>query len=61
MLLQSVMERVPLRLAIDIADGLILKATPVAELVQGIRDIHRGRPVVDRRLWPALFDDDIAR
>ena len=58
-LLQSVMERGQLRLAIDIADGLILKATQVAELVQGIRNVHRGKPAVDRRLWPALFGDDL--
>ena len=60
-LLQSVMERGQLRLAIDIADGLILKATPVAELVQAIRNVHGGRPTVDRRLWPALFGDDMER
>ena len=58
-LLQRVAGPGQLRLAIDIADGLILKATPVAELVQGIRDVHRGRPAVDRRLWPALFGDEI--
>ena len=60
-LLQGVMGRAQLRLAIEIADGLILNATPVAELVRSIRNVHRGRPTVDRRLWPALFDDDIAR
>ena len=60
-LLHSVMERGSLRLAIDIADGLILKATPAAELVQGIRNVYRGRPTVDRRLWPALFGDDMER
>ena len=59
-LLLGAMEREgQLGLAIDIADGLILKATPVAELVQGIRNVYRGRPAVDRRLWPALFCDDI--
>ena len=60
-LLLSAMERPPLRLAIEIADGLILKATPVAELVQGIRNVHRGKPALDRRLWPALFGDDMER
>ena len=60
-LLLSAMEPPPLRLAIDIADGLILKATPIPELVQGIRKVHRGRPAVDRRLWPALFGDDVER
>ena len=60
-LLRDAVEQPQLRLAIDIADGFILKATPVAELVQGIRDVHLGRPAVDRRLWPALFGDDLLR
>ena len=51
----------PLGLAIDTVDGLILKATPVAELVEGIRNVRRGRPAVDRRLWPALFGADMPR
>ena len=59
LLLQSEMERTELRLAIDIADGFILKGTPVAELVQGIRGVHLGRPAVDRRLWTRLFSDDM--
>jgi two-component system response regulator DesR len=59
-LLMSAMRRPPLRLAIDIADGLMLRSTPVAALAQGIRDAHRGRPAMDRRLWPALFDDEFA-
>ena len=58
-LLHGAVVRGQLRLAIDIADGLILGETPIAELVQGIRDVHRGRPAVDRRLWPALFSDDM--
>ena len=58
-LLLSAMGRGQLRLAIDIADGLMLKETPVAELVQGIRNVNRGRTAVDRRLWPALFSDDM--
>ena len=58
-LLHSDIERTELRLAIDIADGFILKATPVAELVQGMRDLQRGRPAVDRRLWTPLFGDDL--
>ena len=59
-LLQGVMERGQLRFAIEVADGLILKATPVTELVSGIRNLNRGRPAVDRRLWPELFGDDLA-
>ena len=60
-LLHSDIERTELRLAIDIADGLMLETTPVAELVRAIRDVGRGRPAVDRRLWPALFGDDLLR
>ena len=59
-LLQGVREWGQLRLAIELADGFILKATPIAELVRGIRNVHRGRPALDRRLWPALFGDHIA-
>ena len=51
--------RTELRLAIDVADGFILQATPVAELAQGIRNVRRGRPAVDRRLWTPLFADDM--
>ena len=58
-LLLGAMEQGQLRLAIDIADGLIMRATPVAELVHGIRNVNRGRTAVDRRLWPALFSDDM--
>ena len=53
-------ERGRLPLAIDIADGLILNTAPVDVLAQGIREVHRGRPAVDRRLWPALFGDEMA-
>lgn len=60
-LLRDAVEQPQLRLAIDIADGLMLETTPVAELVRAIRDVGRGRPAVDRRLWPALFGDDLLR
>ncbi len=59
LLLLSAMRRPPLRLAIDIADGLMLRSTPVASLAQGIRNAHRRRPAVDRHLWPALFGDEL--
>ncbi len=59
-LLHSDIERTELRLAIDIADGLMLRSTPAPVLAQGIRNAHRGRPAVDRHLWPALFGDELA-
>ena len=57
-LLVSAVGQEHLDAAIDGADGLILKTAPVDELVRAIRNVHRGRPTLDRRLWASLFEGD---